>query len=78
MQTYAEVRIDGSLLVPCHYAFRTWRDMSKGSINLHGNSHGRLRPVARQIDLGVDVLVFHPRTLEQMVAQTRRRKLPAR
>jgi calcineurin-like phosphoesterase family protein len=32
----------------------------------------------QQIDVGVDVWDFHPHTLQEMVAQTRRRKLPAR
>jgi calcineurin-like phosphoesterase family protein len=77
VQTYAEMRIDGRLLVLCHYPFRTWRDMSKGAINLHGHSHGRLKPIARQIDVGVDFWDFRPHTLQQMVAKTGRRKLPA-
>jgi len=55
VQTYAEVRIDDSLLVLCHYPFRTWRDMTKRAINLHGHSHGRLKQMVRQIDVGADV-----------------------
>lgn len=27
-------------LILCHYAFRTWNQMGKKSIELHGHSHG--------------------------------------
>ena len=45
IQAYAEVSVDGMHLVLCHYPFRTWRNMSKGWVNLHGHSHGRLKPL---------------------------------
>ena len=63
---YMELEIDGTRLVLCHYAFRTWRDMSKGALNLHGHSHGRLRPQARQFDVGVDAWDFRPVTLAEL------------
>jgi calcineurin-like phosphoesterase family protein len=71
VQAYAEVIIDGTLLVLCHYPFRTWRDMAKGSINLHGHSHGRLKAIPRQFDVGVDVWNFRPVTLTQIVSQSK-------
>ncbi|MGE0226799.1 MAG: metallophosphoesterase, partial [Acetobacteraceae bacterium] len=60
---YAELVVDGVSLVLCHYAFRTWNGMGKGALNLHGHSHGRLKPQPRQIDVGVDVWDFRPVTL---------------
>jgi calcineurin-like phosphoesterase family protein len=60
VQAYAEVTVDGTLFVLCHYPFRTWRNMGKGAINLHGHSHGRLKPQKRQFDAGVDVWGFQP------------------
>jgi calcineurin-like phosphoesterase family protein len=45
VQPYAEVTVDGTRLVLCHYPFRTWRDMGRGAINLHGHSHGKLKPL---------------------------------
>jgi calcineurin-like phosphoesterase family protein len=60
VQPYAELTVDGTLLVLCHYPFRTWRDMGKGAVNLHGHSHGRLKPLSRQFDVGVDVWDFRP------------------
>ncbi len=55
VQRYAEITVDAVALVLCHYPFRSWRGMNKGSLNLHGHSHGRLKPQIRQVDVGVDV-----------------------
>lgn len=66
VQHYAEIRLGDQLLVLCHYAFRTWNQMSKKSIDLHGHSHGRLKPVPRQFDVGVDARRLRPVTLEEM------------
>jgi calcineurin-like phosphoesterase family protein len=63
---YMELNVDGTPLVLCHYAFRTWRDMAKGALSLHGHSHGRLRPQLRQFDVGVDVWDFRPVTLADL------------
>lgn len=60
VQTYAEVTVEGRRLVLCHYAFRTWNGMAKGALNLHGHSHGRLKPLPRQTDVGVDAWDFRP------------------
>jgi calcineurin-like phosphoesterase family protein len=71
LQPYVELVIDGMRLVLCHYPFRTWRDMGKGAINLHGHSHGRLKPLPRQRDVGVDAWDFRPVLLEQVLASTK-------
>ncbi len=60
VQAYAEVTANGRRLVLCHYAFRTWNGMAKGALDLHGHSHGRLKPLPRQTDVGVDVWDFRP------------------
>jgi calcineurin-like phosphoesterase family protein len=67
VQHYAEITIDGQLLILCHYPFRTWNKMGKKSINLHGHSHGRLAKVPRQYDVGVDAQSLHPATLHQLL-----------
>jgi len=69
VQPYAELMIDERRLVLCHYAFRTWRDMSRGALNLHGHSHGRMKPLPRQIDVGVDAWDFRPQTLSALLAR---------
>lgn len=74
---YAETVVDGRNLVLCHYPFRTWRGSSQGWIDLHGHSHGRLKPLPRQYDVGVDVFGFRPVTLAQILgAQIRGRAAP--
>ncbi len=72
IQAYAEMTVDGTPLVLCHYAFRTWNGMGKGAIDLHGHSHGALRPQTRQYDVGVDVWDFRPVTLADIRARRRR------
>ena len=66
VQDYAELMLDGVGLVLCHYAFRSWRNMHRGWLNLHGHSHGRLSPVPRQYDVGVDCRGFRPVTLDAL------------
>ena len=63
---YAEVIVDGVALVLCHYPFRSWNGQHKGALNLHGHSHGRLQPMARQFDVGVDVRAFRPVTVGEL------------
>ena len=65
VQPYAEITVDEHRLVLCHYAFRTWNGMAKGALNLHGHSHGRLKPLPRQTDVGVDCCDFRPIAVHQ-------------
>jgi len=67
---YAELEIDGRRLVLCHYPFRSWNGQGRGAINLHGHSHGRLKPVPRQFDVGVDARGFAPVTLDRLLARS--------
>lgn len=71
VQDYAEIECDGAKLVMCHYPFRTWNGMYKGALNLHGHSHGQLKPLPRQIDVGVDAWDFRPVTVAQLRAKRR-------
>ncbi|MFK0335327.1 metallophosphoesterase family protein [Rhizobium sp. NPDC090275] len=64
---YFELREDGYHLILCHYAFRTWNQMGKKSINLHGHSHGRLKPLPRQFDVGVDAQELRPVSLDEIL-----------
>ena len=69
VQTYAERVIDGVAVVLCHYAFRTWNGMGRGTWNLHGHSHGRLNPLPHQADVGVDCRGFRPVTLDEVIGR---------
>jgi calcineurin-like phosphoesterase family protein len=77
VQAYAELACDGTTVVMCHYAFRTWRNMGRGWIDLHGHSHGRLKPQTRQYDVGVDVWDYRPVTLPTILGRRRRTKPPS-
>ena len=66
---YAEIDVDGRKLVLCHYPFRSWNGQHRGAINLHGHSHGRLKPMLRQFDVGVDPNGFSPTELGRLVAR---------
>ncbi len=67
--SYAEIDLAGQKLVLCHYPFRSWNGQHRLALNLHGHSHGRLKPMLRQFDVGVDVRHFAPVTLERIIAQ---------
>ena len=41
------------------------------SLDLHGHSHGRLKPLAGQYDVGVDVHGFRPVRLAEITARRR-------
>lgn len=64
---YNELTVDGTMLVLCHYPFRTWNRMHRGAVNLHGHSHGRLAPLKRQFDVGVDAHDFQPVLLSELL-----------
>ncbi len=68
VSAYAELEHAGRKIVLCHYPFRTWRDIGRRAINLHGHSHGRLKPMLRQFDVGVDARAFRPVTLDALLA----------
>ncbi|HLH12251.1 MAG TPA: metallophosphoesterase family protein [Methylovirgula sp.] len=72
---YEERMVEDRLLILCHYPFRTWHDMGKGAIDLHGHSHGKLKEKTRQYDVGVDVFDYRPVTLAEILRSKRRRKI---
>ena len=55
-----ELEVDGQRLVLCHYPLRSWNGQGRGALNLHGHSHGRLKPLTRQFDVGVDPRGYRP------------------
>lgn len=64
---YAEIELEGRQLVLCHYPFRSWNGQHRGALNLHGHSHGRLKPMPRQFDVGVDGHDFAPILLDSLI-----------
>ena len=74
VSSYAEITLDGYLLILCHYPFRTWHNSTKGAIDIHGHSHGKMKELPRQYDVGVDVFDYRPVTLAEILASRRRGK----
>ena len=65
---YAELTEGDHRLILCHYPFRSWNGQHRRAINLHGHSHGKLKPMLRQYDVGVDARDFRPVRLAELVA----------
>ena len=70
-QDYAELDLDGRRLVLCHYPLRAWHGQHRGALQLHGHSHGRLAPLPRQADVGVDARAFRPVALAELTPRRR-------
>ena len=65
-QTIWEKKIEGQYIVACHYAMRSWPRSFHGSWQVFGHSHGRLQPIGKQWDVGVDNNNFYPVSFEQL------------
>lgn len=55
-----EGNVNGQWIVAAHYAMRTWPRSHYGSWQCHGHSHGKLPPIGKQWDVGVDNNDFYP------------------
>ena len=73
VRCYHELETEDTWLILCHYPLRSWNRMGRGALNLHGHSHGRLAPLPRQVDVGVDCWDFRPITLAQIRSHLERR-----
>lgn len=62
-----EKYINGYYIVVCHYAMRTWARSHYNSFQLYGHSHGRLNPVGKQHDIGVDNNNFRPVSFNEVI-----------
>jgi len=71
---YKEIKIDGQLIVLCHYPFLTWRSSHRGSWALHGHCHGNLKRdmAARRLDIGVDCWNYKPISLEEVAEEMKK------
>lgn len=69
-----ELDIEGQHAVFCHYAFRVWAKSHYGAWNLHGHSHGKLLPIGKQLDVGVDGHNFYPWSWKEVVEEMAKRE----
>lgn len=62
-----EKKIDNRFIVCCHYAMRVWPRSHYNSWHLYGHSHGKLEPMGKQWDVGVDNNNYYPVSFDQIV-----------
>lgn len=66
-----ELKINGQIIILCHYCLRVWPKSHYNSWHLFGHSHGRLEPIGKSLDVGVDGHNFYPYSfgeIEQIMA----------
>lgn len=61
-----EKKIEGEYIIVCHYAMRTWARSHYNSWQLYRHSHGTLKPIGKQLDIGVDTNNFYPYSFESI------------
>ena len=61
-----DIRIEGQSITLCHYAMRVWNKSHFNAWQLYGHSHGKLQPVGKQYDVGVDNNKFYPVSFEEL------------
>jgi calcineurin-like phosphoesterase family protein len=49
-----EIKIEGQVIVLCHYMMSIWPGSHYNSWHLFGHSHGRSTEVGKSLDVGVD------------------------
>ena len=61
-----ERKIQDEYVVVCHYAMRVWPRSHYNSWQCFGHSHGKLEPIGKQWDIGVDNNNFYPISFTQL------------
>lgn len=62
----AEVSVEGTRLVLCHYGMRAWKGAFGGALQLHGHTHDLLPPSSQSCDVGVDSWAYAPVSLAEI------------
>lgn len=60
------IRINKQPITLCHYAMRVWDKSHFNAWHLYSHSHGRLRPMGKSYDIGVDNNSFFPISFEKI------------
>jgi calcineurin-like phosphoesterase family protein len=66
---YKEINYGGNLIVLSHYPFATWNKSHRGSLNIHGHSHGKYRMSSQQMDAGMDTNDMYPYHITECIAK---------
>ena len=66
-------RIDGQLIVVCHFAMRLWESSHFNTWHVYGHSHGHLPGQGKSFDIGVDSHNFYPWSWNEIVKEMEQR-----
>lgn len=75
VRDYYELKYEGRKLILFHYPILSWNGARKGSIQVHGHSHGTVNDLnvgRRRVDVGVDVYNYRPVSVEQIIEEMER------
>jgi calcineurin-like phosphoesterase family protein len=61
-----DIKLYNQPITLCHYAMRVWNKSHFNSWQLFGHSHGRLEPLGKQYDVGVDNNEYRPILFEEI------------
>lgn len=61
-----KIIIDGNSITLCHYCMRVWSKSHYNSWHCFAHSHGRLKPIGKSYDVGVDNNNFAPISYEEL------------
>lgn len=67
IEHYKQLNYDGMEIILFHYPIQSWYHWYRGAIHLHGHSHGKVQPIHRRMDVGVDSNDFRPIPLDSIV-----------
>ena len=67
------ININNNVIILCHYAMKVWPRSHYNTWQLFGHSHGRLEPVGKQMDVGVDCNNFYPLSINDIEAYMKNR-----
>ncbi|MBN1800465.1 MAG: metallophosphoesterase family protein [Candidatus Lokiarchaeota archaeon] len=62
-----DIKLKNQNITLCHYAMRVWNKSHFNSWQLYGHSHGRLEPIGKQHDVGVDNCNFSPISFRELL-----------
>jgi calcineurin-like phosphoesterase family protein len=61
-----DITLNSQSITLCHYAMRVWNKSHYNTWQLYGHSHGKLAPVGKQYDVGIDNNDFAPISIEDL------------
>jgi calcineurin-like phosphoesterase family protein len=72
VQDYLEVGLHGKFFVMMHYPIESWNKHLRGSVHLHGHTHGSdrhggMEPRRNRFDVGIDAWNYQPVSIDEIL-----------